>query len=159
MAQGEYFFRMDDDDLYQPNYLLDMVLQAKCIDADLFGKPPSPVVFEGDPAVYARSSVFPLSIASDVLVRAEKQWLGGNSISGKACFLKDHMYNDHCYGAADTNLLYNIKNPSKFTFAIMDAFNLIAERRKDPDSHTWKLNKDQIIKHCHRLSDIQELTI
>ncbi|MEZ4579735.1 MAG: glycosyltransferase, partial [Desulfobacterales bacterium] len=52
MARGEYLFRVDDDDWYGANYLMDMVLQARSIDAQLFGKPPAPLYFETDQQVY-----------------------------------------------------------------------------------------------------------
>ena len=37
IAEGEYCLRIDDDDYYGANYILDMILQAKSIDCDLFG--------------------------------------------------------------------------------------------------------------------------
>lgn len=143
-ADGDYFFRFDDDDYYGSNYIEDMIMLAKCVDADLFGKPPSPINFEGEKNVYMRNFTYPLAIIGNNLLESEKQWIGGNSISGKSSFFETISYNDKVYGAADTNLLLSVKKDQNIIIAIMDYFNLVAQRRLNQESHTWKLDPDKL---------------
>jgi hypothetical protein len=143
-AEGEYCFRLDDDDYYGPNYILDMILEARCIDADLFGKPPSPLVFENDETVYVRRTALPFSIITERILKDKKQWIGGNSIAGRTSFLRNYNYNDYSFGAADTSFLCNITDESKSIFAVMDNFNLVAKRRNNQSTHTWKEASERI---------------
>jgi hypothetical protein len=53
-ATGRYFFRVDDDDYYGPNYLKDMVIGARSLNADVFGKTPAPLNFEGKDEIYVK---------------------------------------------------------------------------------------------------------
>ncbi len=146
IANGDYFFRVDDDDYYGSNYIEDMIMLARCIDADLFGKPPSPISFENEKSVYIRNSTFPLSIIETKMLQSVKQLIGGNSISGKSCFFETICYNENVFGAADTNLLLSVKNDQKINIAIMDYFNLVAQRRLNQESHTWKVDTEKL-KH------------
>ena len=143
-AQGEYYFRIDDDDHYGPNYILDMILHARSIDADLFGKPPAPIVFEGDNTVYARTAISPLNIVPQELLSDGRVWLGGNSIAGSKYFFKENHYQDGMYGAADSALMYSLNPDDTNVFAIMDDLNLVAERKIDQTSHTWKIDPEEI---------------
>lgn len=143
-AQGEYCFRIDDDDYYGPNYILDMMLHARCIDADFFGKPPAPIVFEDENTVYARKSIPPLSIVPQELLIDGRVWLGGNSIAGSNRFFKGTQYQDALYGAADSALMYNLNPDHTNVCAIMDDLNLVAERRMDQSTHTWKIEPTKL---------------
>jgi hypothetical protein len=124
-----------------------MTLYATCIDADLFGKPPSPLSFEGDPVVYSRKKRVPaICIISQELLSSGKLRIGGNSIAGSNSFFQRCQYNEFAYGAADTDLIYSLSrfDTRKTVFAIMDGMNLVAERRTDLRSHTWKINVDKV---------------
>jgi hypothetical protein len=143
-AQGEYCFRIDDDDYYGPNYILDMMLHARCIDADFFGKPPAPIVFEDENTVYARKSIPTLSIIPQEFFIDGRVWLGGNSIAGSNRFFKGTQYQDALYGAADSALMYNLNPDHTNVCAIMDDLNLVAERRMDQTTHTWKIEPEEL---------------
>lgn len=143
-ATGKYCFRIDDDDHYGENYILDMVLQAKAVDAELFGKPPVPMIFEGNKKIYAKNDSLSFTIASQAALSSGSVWLGGNSIAGTKEFFKSNNYPDLSYGAADTGLVAGISGQASRTFAFMDRFNLVAERRSDVHSHTWRTNQDKL---------------
>jgi hypothetical protein len=148
LSKGKYFFRIDDDDHYGPNYVLDMVTLARSIDADLFGKPPASFIFENEKTVYSRSNIFPLTILNKALINDGKVRLGGNSISGSKYFFKKIFYSDKAYGAADSFLLYNSYFTDDMTCAIMDDMNLVAVRRKDQKTHTWKQDTAKLKQEC-----------
>ncbi|AHE65642.1 glycosyltransferase [Legionella oakridgensis ATCC 33761 = DSM 21215] len=54
-ANGELWFKMDDDDFYGEHYLTDMVLAWQSTEIDVFGKPLSYVYFEEENATYQMS--------------------------------------------------------------------------------------------------------
>jgi len=145
LAEGVYCFRVDDDDYYGENYIFDMILQAKCIDADLFGKPPAPVKFDDETKIFIRKSNPSHAIIPYDLLNTGRQWIGGNSFGYTKCFIVKNYYHEFAFGAADTHLLCNAFCQSGIKCASMDFFNLIAERRKVQQTHTWKIDSQDII--------------
>lgn len=152
LATGSYCFRMDDDDYYGPNYILDMMLQATSIDAELFGKPPSSIIFENEHNVYAREVGYPLSVVSNTHLANGNLWIGGNSISASRKFFQDIHYNDASFGAADSSLMYNLNNGNSKICAFMDRLNIVATRRQDQSTHTWKQDEKKL-KQGHILTN------
>jgi hypothetical protein len=161
LAEGEYFFRVDDDDYYGPNYVLDMVLLARSIDADLFGKPPVAILFQGDPLVYVRGGSPPLIIVNGELFAKGKVWMGGNSFSGSRTFFEKKKYSELSYGAADSSLIFNLmtEDDNQYTLAFMDHLNLVIERRKDQNSHTWKIDNKQIKKKLVKTATLKDFFV
>jgi glycosyltransferase involved in cell wall biosynthesis len=145
-ATGKYCFRVDDDDLYGENYILDMILHAKSIDADLFGKTPAPLLFENDPVVYRRKVIPPMCVINKELLSNGNLWIGGNTIAGSKKFFQTCHYDDYNYGSADSAFLYNLSLQAGKTIAILDGFNIVAKRKADIKNHTWHIEKDELIK-------------
>lgn len=159
LASGAYYFRIDDDDFYGENYVLDMILQARSIDAGLFAKSSAPLYFEGEQGVYVRDGSLSFVITSLDALQSTKIWFGGNSISGTSNFFKKNKYSDSIYGAADTEFVLNLEAGKNSIFAFMDPFNVAAERRRDVFSHTWRVDQEKIKSKCEKLSGLHELTI
>ncbi len=158
-ASGAYCFRIDDDDFYAPNYILDMVLFARSIDADLFGKPAAPYKFEGEDAVYVKQeSRTPVVVTLEQLQGGEV-WLGGNSIAATSAFFHRHAYSSDSFGAADTDLVLNLPPGSPVVIAILDWFNMAAERRQDLSSHTWKNSAEKLKRNRRQLANLDELYV
>jgi hypothetical protein len=160
LAEGEYCFRVDDDDYYGPNYILDMILQAKCIDAELFGKPPACVMFEDDSFVYSRNAAPSLSLINRKLLTAGRVWMGGNSLAGdKNCFHKV-SYPDLSYGAADSVFIHSLNViDGNLNIAIMDGMNLAFQRKMDTSLHTWKIDNEKIKAKCEKLGIFEDIII
>jgi glycosyltransferase involved in cell wall biosynthesis len=158
-SSGDYCFRIDDDDHYAPNYVTDMILQARSIDAGLFGKPSAPLIFEGEKEVHLKKEATPLAIVSLQQLRSGRSWIGGNSISGLNRFFDSHRYSERSYGAADTDLILNLPDETDVVVALMDGFNMAAERRADLASHTWKNSPDKLKVNRYVLQDFSELVV
>ena len=157
-ASGDYSFRIDDDDYYGPNYILDMILHARAIGADFFGKPRAPLGFEGDNAVYVAENTSPLTIIPCGSI-TPGLWLGGNTLAGVTEFFHKKCFPDTCYGAADSALQVSIDSKENFVTAFMDDFNIIAVRRKDIDSHTWKIDEQTLKANRKILRNKNELEL
>ncbi len=143
-ATGDYCFRMDDDDHYGANYISDMVLSARAVDAELFGKPPSPLIFEDDNTVYLRKNRMPFCIVPYNLLMQKDIWIGGNSIAGHHQFFNKIQYDNLSFEAADSSLMYQLPLIGNGFFAMADGLNLVAERRKDQATHTWKIDESKL---------------
>lgn len=159
IASGTYLFRVDDDDYYGPNYLMDMVLCARTIQADLFGKSPVPLKYEGEDAVYAKANSSDFHILEIDRIYDGMQWLGGNTIAGKAEFFRLNSYNDHVYGAADTAFQLSINNMVTPLVFSADRFNCVALRRNDVSSHTWRDVKEKTIANRYKVEYLDDLFI
>lgn len=158
-STGEYCFRIDDDDYYGSRYILDMILQARSVDATLFGKPSVPLAFEGERGVYVKKGSTPHVIATQKLMQSGALWFGGNSISGTKEFFTKHHYSVASFGAADTDLVLNLPPNTCNAFVFMDQFNLVAERRHDLESHTWKYDRNKLALNRVMLKDIAEIMV
>jgi len=159
LAEGEYCFRMDDDDYYGPNYILDMILQARCIGAALFGKPPSPICFEDEQQVYARKKALPYCITPISEISSGNLWPGGNTISVAKNLNILFLYGNFVYGAADTSLINNLHSADISQISIMDNLNLIAVRRKDQSTHTWRYKENALKQEMIIAQEYNELII
>ena len=153
LAEGEYFFRVDDDDYYGPNYVMDMILNARSIDADFFGKPMSLYYYfpEEDFIALKKTRTKPYMILTSYHVNAGRRF-SGNSFSGKISLFAQNTYPDLAHSAADSIFLYD-SNLEDLVIASMDNLNLIAERRKQQSTHTWKMDEDIFRKTLKYVSD------
>ena len=73
------------------------------------------------------------------------------------CFFSINPYDNRSYGAADTAMVLGISSKLNAHASFMDRFNVIAERRSDVSSHTWIVDKGDMIKNrvkCDGLSDL-----
>ena len=162
LAEGKYCFRVDDDDHYGSNYILDMILLARSIDADLFGKPPVPVNFENSPIVYIRNKIPELCVIKKGARYSGALWLGGNSIGGQKSFFLNFAYKDDAYGAADSSFIYNLNNYIKkqeIICATMDGLNLVAGRTVDQDNHTWKIDAEKFKRRCSKSYQLRDMFV
>ena len=157
-SEGEYCFRMDDDDYYGPNYISDMIMQARSIRADLFGKPPVPLYSENSDEVFVRNKFSPLCIVSSLALASGRLWFGGNSISGKKEFFLKNGYHDTSYGAADTSFMVSLPVGDEYICAFTDDLNLMAERREDPSSHTFRADLEKF-SFTEVLTDKSDLVV
>ncbi len=151
-AKGNYCFRMDDDDYYGENYLTDMMLNAKTVDADIFGKPPSYIYFEEGRELYERSRIVPTLTRLPFKQVAEgKLRLGGNSIAGKTQALKNNTYIDNAFASADSAFLTKA-GQNKLEVYTFDNYGLVASRSIDPKAHTWQITKKAVLRNAEKLA-------
>ncbi len=160
-ARGDYFFRIDDDDIYGPNYILDSLLYLRGTDADIFGKRASYFSFEDDPAVYLRNKLLPIiqKFPSKRLHESHDTLISGCSFGGKTEYLKRHRYPDGIHASADTAIIDSLKRQKQdVECLIMDSLNLVVKRNSRLNSHTWRMDnnkiKDEAIKATENCSDV-----
>ena len=156
LASGDYFFKMDDDDTYLPNYLLDMMLYSRALDFELFGKPQNNYFqFEGEQDIFKRENKRGELYIARMNQRPVKghQIIIGNSISAKTSFLQRHPFVENILRGTDTVFFNNFKN-EEVTVGVYDSFNMVVQRSTDLSRHTWQESKAKIVKGCTKCSEV-----
>ena len=151
-ANGEYCFRLDDDDDYGKNYLLDVMLHLKAIDADIFGSPPKYYLFENEKKMFIANKDRPfLAIVQPKYLGNGICSISGNTLGGKCDFLVKEPYHDYIFGAADAAFTHGNKGSVDY-FLLLDEFNMVIKRSHDVTEHTWRAT-EEMIKKTHSPSD------
>lgn len=133
LATGDYVFRIDDDDIYFAHYIEDMLLSARSIDADIFGKNAKYVSFDNQHLDIAnRISCMTASQSSE----ADSWRISGNTLSGKKSFIIE-KYPEDCNGSADS--IVKICTTDKALYAVTDDLNMVI-LRKENEFHTWQIS-------------------
>ncbi|MCP4021532.1 MAG: glycosyltransferase [Desulfobacteraceae bacterium] len=146
-ADGKYFFRIDDDDYYGPNYILDTLLYLRAVNADIFGKRASFFHFEGEEEIYLRDRTMPSvkSFPARMLHKDQEYLISGCSFAASVSLLKKYRYPDDIQASVDTALVERIaEQQPDVKCLLVDNLNLVVERASDVASHTWRIDADAI---------------
>ena len=146
-ATGSFFFRVDDDDFYAPNYILDSLLYLRAIKAEVFGKRASFFHFEGEEEIYLRNGIFPSikSFPASMLHKDQEYLISGCSFAASIPLLKNCRYPDNIQASVDTALVELIAERHPHLQCLLtDNLNMVVERAKDVSTHTWRIGADAI---------------
>ncbi|MFQ6551880.1 glycosyltransferase [Aestuariibius insulae] len=150
MATGDYIVKMDDDDLYGPNYVSDMILHASIQDLDLFGKANRFFYFSELNQTYARDEKQTLKLVrSDDLLEAH---IGGATLSGRTSFFRRNPYPEGNFSATDTHYYSNLQGRVDGRFAILDDSSFVYWRRGAAE-HSWKIDNEKMLENMTFVSD------
>ncbi|SMG63344.1 hypothetical protein BMETH_1615_0 [methanotrophic bacterial endosymbiont of Bathymodiolus sp.] len=128
-----------------------MMLHLNYTDVDVFGCPPGYISFESNKDIYKRNNkINPLSFVPSKDILNGLIYLGGNTIGGKKCFLLQNPYPEKTFTAADTSFLLEATKKTSEVL-IMDLFNILVIRRLDTGTHTWRMQKNNILKNTQLL--------
>ncbi|PKH57903.1 hypothetical protein CXF94_23975 [Halomonas sp. Choline-3u-9] len=151
----EYVFRMDDDDYYGSNYLLDMMLHNRVIDFDVIGKSFRSFVMKDDfPGVlfYRNVGIMDFKKPSCCFSKdlpVGMNYLAGCSQGGKRSFLLKYPYPERNFGSVDSQWLDSLRERDKGLILCTDDFNMVVDRRSSGD-HTWSIGMDAFIKNSDK---------
>ena len=139
-ASGDYIAKMDDDDYYGENYLLDMMLAANFSEAEILGK--------GTYFVHMKSkNVMGLRIVGRQ--HEFTDFVAGATLTARRDVLREIPFPDRTKGE-DSNLL---KEASKAGCRIYsaDVYNFLAVREVEHSKHTWTIEDSDFLKNCRSL--------
>jgi len=157
-ANHRVLFKMDDDDRYGDNYVMDMMLYNRAVNADVLCKPnTSFYAFEGEDGVYVKAnkaSAHTINyLTSNSVFRS--YMVAGNSISMMSDRARALLFDDHSYGAADASFIYSCA-AANLTLFTVDRLNMLINRRNDLSSHTWKEEKQAFKERLECISEKTE---
>ncbi len=134
-ANGEYVYRIDDDDTYGCNYILDTILHNRAFDISFWGKTfkyiqddTKIIKMRCDKKIYANCIYNP---------QKHNCFPSGCSFAGKKDFFQVYNFSNQLFGATDSAFQYNLKTMTHCI--LLDEFNMIIYRSKDLSKHTWKI--------------------
>ena len=148
-AKGEFIAKFDDDDLYFPNYLTDMMLPFKFGDWSVVGK---------------KEGFFYLELEDKLIVKYPNQRhidtdfvMGATLVIRRLDLLEIGGFIETAKGE-DSDLLRRMKSSGKKIYAA-DPFNFIVWRSKNSGSHSWDINKKFYESNCDYVGVGQSISI
>lgn len=147
VSDADIVMRMDDDDYYGSNYIVDIVRQLYVSDSSFLVKPRAPILFNDSDELLVRPNSPSMVYCTEDDLKEYRLKFGGNSFSGKKEFFLRNKFSNDNYGACDTATLRSLRCTEEYSFCIGDHFNLIAVRSSDTSLHTWKINKKDLLKN------------
>jgi hypothetical protein len=133
-ADGRYLAKMDDDNVYGPHYLGDLVRAFSYTDAEVVGKWAHLVHLQGPDATVLR---FP---------HAEHRYTdlvqGGTILTRRETAARLRF--EDLPRRVDTTFLGKIHAEGGTVYSA-DRFNFVSVRRPDPGSHTWTVSQEQLL--------------
>lgn len=131
-----YIAAFDDDDYYAPLYLHDMMPAFLYTDADVVGKKTHYTYLENLKALYLR---FP-----DQENRYVDWVCGGKKVVKRHVF--DRVRVPHLSSNEDVLFCHECWNHGYKIYST-DRYNLVYRRLAKPESHTWKIADEELIKY------------
>ncbi|TVY12023.1 glycosyltransferase family 2 protein [Paenibacillus cremeus] len=134
-ARHSYIARMDDDEYYAPNYLLDMMRAFKSSGADVVGKRAYFIHLSGKHLLIQRfyaQNQFVSVLAGGTLTYKKKVW-------------RRVKFANRSLGE-DVQFCRTCRKKG-FKLYAGDRYNFCALRRKQTNSHTWKKTDKEFLSH------------
>lgn len=154
-ASGDFCVKMDDDDFYGENYLLDIFVNLQCIAADFWGKPPSYIYFESSDEFYfrvdanRRASPYSFCFANELDVDAFN--IAGNTLGGCMSAMAAHAFSVSNVGAVDT-IFHDMTGCGESVVAMLDSGNMAVFRSADLSAHNWRIEDDFLKRNSRRVA-------
>ena len=145
-SDAEYWAKFDDDDLYGPNYLSDIMLYRRATDFSLGGKTAAFIYSQADDEIlwdarYASERAWQFRRAG----RGERVHIAGGTLIGKREVLETVPFSDVRRRGSDTDLLRRA-DEAGFDFVSFDFFNFALFRSGAEGFHTWNNSMDTFKK-------------
>ncbi len=157
-ASGHYCFKVDDDDIYGPHYLEDMVLHTRSAETPLYGKYPLFFTFESDSSVYQSKRNPSLSIADANHIDFGQAWVAGCSLMGRRDIFRKLWFDLEAYGSEDAQLVFKVSQiKQKNAMSIVDPLNMVISRQQDLSAHTWKVDEARLKRNNYFIGHRPEI--
>ncbi|WP_129595989.1 glycosyltransferase family protein [Anaerophilus nitritogenes] len=137
-SKFDYISKMDDDDYYAKNYIIDLMNAFIYTDADVVGKH-SYYVYFPDHNILALK--FP---------NTENQYtpfVAGATLTFKKHIFEKIKFSIYKPAGCDSEFLLDCKKNGLKIYST-DRFNYVAFRRSDLDDHTWKITYEEFLRKC-----------
>lgn len=135
--------KIDDDDLYGPNYLSDIALHRRANPLKVFGKPPVFGYLEsGDELLWDRLWAEQANLVH-VSGHARAALVAGGTLGGERAVLDIVPFSERRRGGSDSGFVRRCYQHGIDVVA-MDGFNFVRFRSAHAGFHTWNLSEDEV---------------
>lgn len=131
----EYFTKIDDDDYYYENYLLDSWIAQQYSNADIVGKHSQFVYLESNEMVLQRFGRQQYKYT---------EYVAGATIFCKTDFIKKYLFSD-LPKAVDSDLLRRVREDNGVLYCL-HPYEFCIFRANDKSEHTWQIEDTRLLK-------------
>lgn len=149
-TDADFWAKVDDDDIYGPNYLTDLMLGRQFVDYSIAGKPPMFAYREKSDSLYfdpvwgAKANLWhDPEEASAALV-------AGGTLVGKRQLLDDVRFCERRRGGSDSDFIRRCYE-SGYGLAALDGFNFVRYRSATEGFHTWAMDESDLLDRAKRV--------
>lgn len=136
-TDAEYWAKVDDDDLYGPEYLSDIMLYRRAVDFPLGGKCSAFVYSQaGDQIRWDRRHAASRAWQFRRGGSEERVYVAGGTLVGKTKLLRELPFSATRRRGSDSELVRSW-HAAGHDFVAFDYFNFALYRSDAPDFHTW----------------------
>lgn len=136
----EYVIKMDDDDFYFPNFLIDIYIGMRYTNASIVGKNAFCFYLEEDDIVGQRRMDFQFRNVKEVK---------GNTILCKSETMRKYGFSD-IPRHVDSDFIIRIREEGGVIYSI-HPYDMCVYRASDKTGHTYQVNDSRFIKDAHIL--------
>ena len=145
-SQGDLCFRMDDDDHYGDNYILDAALYLRAVDADFFGRAFTYMHLEGRGVFERKAKKFTPCIFRGRDLGYDAVPLAGCSLGGTRSFFSKIQYPDDNALTADAVWGRRVNGLAPESVGLLfDGLNMVVERKVESGAHTWQADLESLL--------------
>ena len=142
IMEGDYFFKIDDDDIYFENYTSDMLLPFKYTQARIVGKQSVFSYLEAEDALYQRFQH---------RVHRYSNLIAGPTLVADRRVLEENRFGQFGVGT-DTQWIRACLAAGEQVYST-DPYNFVLIRRSDPGGHTWRASTEEVTRNATRIAD------
>ncbi|MGQ4582567.1 hypothetical protein [Lysobacter sp. F60174L2] len=150
LTDAEYWSKVDDDDLYGPNYLSDLMLWRRVVDFDVAGKPPTFALLEEQDALYWdpvwANHAHLLHDSRD----ARSALIAGGTITARREIIDEVPFSETRRGGSDSDFIRRCYESGHDVLAV-DGFNFARYRSGQAGFHTWKHDNSDLLERAERI--------
>ena len=143
LSESDYWTKVDDDDLYGPNYLTDIMLARRYMDFDVAGKPPMFAYLEStdelfwDPVWAGHAHLWHAAAESTAALVA------GGTITARRDVSESIPFSSLRRGGSDSDFIRRCYDAGIGVLAL-DGFNFARYRSRQEGFHTWSMNEGEV---------------
>ena len=143
-ADGKFWFKIDDDDEYGKNYILDMMLAQRMTDADVFGKVPKFIALDGK-ALYLRGKFH----KGHRVPVSDLQHISGATIAARPSIVEKIPFVDNSRMGTDAVFIRMAYASPEINVLVADPYNFAVFRAKENSGHghTWQISDKKLIQN------------
>ena len=155
-TDAPYWTKMDDDDMYGPGYLTDVMHYQTVGDFEMFGKPPMFNYLESSDALMWDPIWGDLQNVVHDAARSASALVAGGTIGGRTRVLDRVEFSEKRRGGSDSDFIRRCYEAGIDVLA-MDGFNFVRFRSAQEGFHTWQVSDEEIGSRSRRVGGIADV--
>ena len=150
-SSAPYWAKFDDDDLYGPRYLQEMMYARRWVDYGLAGKPPAFTYLEAEAALYWESAWSSMDNVLHSAAEAPRVGIAGATLAGRRELVEQNPLSERRRGGSDSDFILRTL-ASGHDVVALDSFGFARFRSADADFHTHRFDHAELLARAVRVS-------